>query len=294
MTKDECRKNDEIRMTNSARPSSAAFRPSLLIRASSFVLRRCCSMPLLFQLEVARRPFLRHRARLFLHGGCWQLEPGSKLHIQKFEDAFGRCAMRRGYVFIKQHERLEFIFAKIIGPVLLVIGDVIVAFVDRFEIEARCGVRLGAFAAFLAPNFRLRGDRPRDGLLEPVAPAQPDVFRLAKYGRQHLLETQMLVGGNLAQHSDRAFEIGPHHDETEPAIWWRPLAPHALNVGGARWTLPFLLPSLSALANEILSGATGDASAAQDAGKQVRAAALDRTDDVRNGERHCWLDTTNS
>src|SRR5215510_13524710 len=108
--------------------------------------------------------------------------------------------VRRDNVFIKENQRLNLIFTKIILPTLVVRCDPIAPFVDYLEIKFRYSPRLRFFRSFLGPYTGLACDGPGDRLLDMVPPAHPDVFRFAENSAEKLRSSEILVFGNLLQH----------------------------------------------------------------------------------------------
>jgi len=123
--------------------------------------------------------------------------------------------MRCDDVFIKENQRLNFIFAKIICPARFVSRDPIAPFVNYLEIELWYGTQLRFFSRFLSPNAGLARHGPGDSLLDAVPAAHPDVFRRLENSSQQLRFVEILVGGNFSQHLEHSSEITPHYDSAE-------------------------------------------------------------------------------
>ena len=174
-----------------------------------------------FVLQVTRCPFFRDSSGLFFDGRRWDFQPRWKLQSQKFQNAFRRGAMRRDDVFIKEDQRLNLIFTKIIRPAFVVRHDAVAPFVDYLEIELGYGLRLRFLLGFLSPDACLACHGPGDCLLDMVPAPHPYVFRLAENSREKLRSIRSFVCGDFLQHLEHSFEITPHHDSAEDTIGCR-------------------------------------------------------------------------
>ena len=72
--------------------------------------------------------------------------------IEKFQNAFRSSAVRGDNVFIKENQRLNLIFAKIVRPAFIVCCDPVAPFVDYLEIELGYGARVQFLLPFLSPD----------------------------------------------------------------------------------------------------------------------------------------------
>src|SRR6266699_50976 len=95
-----------------------------------------------FELEIRCRPFLRQLCALLLY--CWRcdFESMRKRYSQKIQYASGGIAVGSDNIFIKENERLNVVFTKIICPARFVSHDSFIPSINYVEIEPECGVRL--------------------------------------------------------------------------------------------------------------------------------------------------------
>src|SRR5215475_15940314 len=126
--------------------------------------------------------------------------------------------VRRDNVFIKENQRLNLIFTKIIRPTLVVPRNPVAPFVDYLEIKLWYIARLRFFLGFLGPDTGLACDGPGDRLRDVVPAAHPDVFRFAENCPEKLCSIEILVFGNFLQHLKHSLEITPHYDGAEDSI----------------------------------------------------------------------------
>ena len=130
---------------------------------------------------------------MFFNGWRWDFQVRRKWQFEKFQDALRGGPVRRDDVFIKENQRLNLIFAKIVRPAVIVCCDPVAPFVDYLEIEPGYGARMRFLLRFLTPDPCLACHGPGDGLLDMVPAAHPDVFRLAEYSREKLRSVKIFV-----------------------------------------------------------------------------------------------------
>ena len=184
---------------------------------------------------------------LFFNGWRWDFQVRRKWQFEKFQDPLRGDAVRRDDVFIKENQRLNLIFAKIVRPAVIVCCDPVAPFVDYLEIELGYGARVRFFFCFLTPDACLACHGPGDRLLDMVPAAHPDVFRVAENSREKLRPIKIFICGNFLQHQEHSFEIAPHYDGPEDSIGCGVLPQNILHVGEARWRAPAFFPGFSGL-----------------------------------------------
>jgi len=134
---------------------------------------------------------------------------------QEIQYASGGIAVGSDNIFIKENQRLNVVFTKIICPALFVSHDSFIPSINYVEIEPECGVRLRFLARVLSPDTCLACYCPRDRLLDAVPAAHPNIFRLVENGGEKLRPSEILVCGNFLQHLEHSVEVTPHYDEAE-------------------------------------------------------------------------------
>src|SRR4030095_13910590 len=142
---------------------------------------------------------------------------------------------------------LNLIFTKIIRPAFVVRRDAFTPFVDDLEIELRYGARLRFLLSFLSPHTGLACHGPRDGLLDMIPTAHPDIFGLVENSREKMRPVKILVFWNFLQHLEHSFEITPHYDGAEDSIGFGVLLQNVLHIGDARWHAPTFFPGFFGL-----------------------------------------------
>src|SRR5213592_2846646 len=212
-----------------------------------------------------------------------------KRHSQEIQDAFGGVAVRSDDIFIKENKRLNVVFMKIICPAVFVSHDPFIPGINYVEAEAGCGVRLRFLALFLTPDTCLACNCPGDCLLDAVPAAHPNILRLVENGGEKLRPGQILVCGNFLQHFEHSVEITPHYNKAEDSTGRSVSLQNTFDICDPRWSAPACFPGFSGLGQKILIRRAGNASTSEDAAKQVRTAALNRSNDVRDCRFHLKL-----
>src|SRR4029453_9016501 len=115
-----------------------------------------------------------------------------------------------------------------------------------------------------------------------IPTAHPDIFGLVENSREKVRPVKILVFGNFLQHLEHSFEITPHYDGAEDSIGFGVLLQNVLHIGDARWHAPTFFPGFFGLGQKMLLRRPGYAGASEDAAKQMRSAALNGSNDVRN------------
>src|SRR5436189_678870 len=103
-----------------------------------------------------------------------------KWHAQKLQDAFRDGVVGRHNIFVKENQRLNLIFTKIICPAWFMSRNAVTPFVNYLEIKLQSGPRLRSAALLSSPNARLTCYRPRNRLLHLVPSPHPNVSRLVE------------------------------------------------------------------------------------------------------------------
>jgi hypothetical protein len=207
-----------------------------------------------------------------------------KRHSQKFQYASDGISVGSDNIFIKENERLDVAFTKIICPARFASHDQVIQVINYVEIKARCGPHLELLARLLDPNTCLLCYGPRDRLLDAVPAAQPNIFRPVENRGEELRRIEIPVCGNFLQHLNHTVEVRPHYCQSKDSIRASVFLKDALETRGVRPTSPALFPCLVVLRSdplrkEIFTRRPG-ACTSEDAAKQVCAAAWNGTNDV--------------
>src|SRR6266566_9748375 len=139
---------------------------------------------ILFEVEIRRRPFLRQLDALLLNCRRRDFESRRKRHSQKFENPSGSITVGSDNILIKENERINLVFMKVICPAYFASHDTVIQVINDVEIKAWDGTHLGLLACFLRPNTCLQCYSPGDCLLDAVPAAHPNVFRPVENGSE--------------------------------------------------------------------------------------------------------------